>query len=85
VVQDLYDVSEDDAAEDFCQLLDNVMVEYLITLKEVTLVTVTTLSLSKALTALKDDKDTGRRIGIPLHSSEMGIKLTKADIQFRRT
>jgi hypothetical protein len=85
VVQDLYDVSEDDVAEDFCQLLDNVMVEYLITLKEVILVTVTTLSLSKVLSALEDDKDTGRRIGIPLHSSEMGIELTKAGIQFRRT
>jgi hypothetical protein len=54
VVQDLSDVPEDDAAEDLCRLLDDVMVEYLITLKGAVRVTVTTPSLGKALGSLED-------------------------------
>jgi hypothetical protein len=70
VVQDLCDALEDDAVEDLCQLLDEVMIKYLITRKEVVLVTVTTSSFGKVLSALEDDKDTRLRISIPQYSSK---------------
>jgi hypothetical protein len=56
VVQDLCDAPEEDAAEDLCRLLDDVMVEYLITLKGAVLVAVTTPSFGKALEDLHESK-----------------------------
>jgi hypothetical protein len=62
VVQDLCDAPEDDAAKDLCGLLDEVMVEYLITLKAVT-VTPTALAstgLVRALGAIEDKHESKR-------------------------
>jgi hypothetical protein len=90
VVQDLCDVPEDDAAEDLCRLLDDVMVEYLITLKGAVRVTVTTPSLGKALGSLEDlheskrVRELARFVRISIARARTRLEIEKPDGREKR-
>jgi hypothetical protein len=90
VVQDLCDVPEDDAAEDLCRLLDDVMVEYLITLKGAVRVTVTTPSLGKALGSLEDlheskrVRELARFVRISIAKARTRLEIEKPDGREKR-